>query len=150
LGSFVLYLRLPMRVATGERHIAVDAPVFYEVNLLTKGLRNWDGVSSGEFLIGIVPLNGGFLALGFSVGRCEVVPSEGVEVLQVKLCLGAGRGRFHDRVGDVLGQSRRLVEVPEGDLVGARQQILRGGTLPRVVFLLEVGAQIVLGLGSLL
>ena len=45
-----------MRVATGERHIAVDATVFYEVNLFSKGLRNGDGVSSSEFLIGIVPL----------------------------------------------------------------------------------------------
>ena len=80
-----------------------------------------------------------------------MVPSEGVEILQVKLCLGAGRGRFHDRVGDVFGQSRRLViEVPECDLVGARQQILRGSTLPRVVLLLEVGTQIVLSLGCLL
>jgi hypothetical protein len=127
-----------MRVATSERHIAVDAPVFYEVNLFSKGFRNGDRVSSGEFLIGIIPL-GVFLALGFSLGRCEVVPSEGVEILQIELCLGAGRGRFHDRVRDVLGKSRRLVEVPEGDLVGPRQQILRGGTLPRVVFLLEVG-----------
>jgi hypothetical protein len=150
LGSFVVYLRLPMRVATGERHIAVDAPVFYEVNLFSKCLRNGDGVTAGEFFIGIVPLHV-FLALGFGIGRCEVMPScEGVEILQIEVRLGAGRGRFHDRVGDVLGQSRRLVEVPEGDLVGPRQQILRGGTLPRVVLLLEVGTQIVLGLGSLL
>jgi hypothetical protein len=139
-----------MRVPTGERHIAVDAPVFYEVNLFSKGFRNGDRVTAGEFFIGIVPLHV-FLALGFGVGRCEVVPScEGVEVLQIKVRMGAGRGRFHDRVGDVFGQSRRLVEVPEGDLVGPRQQILRGGTLPRVVLLLEVGTQIVLHLCSLL
>ena len=81
-----------------------------------------------------------------------MVPSEGVEILQVKLCLGAGRGRFHDRVGDVFGQSRRLViEVAECDLVGARQQILRGSTLPRVVLLLEVRPpKIVFCLSSLL
>ena len=58
-----------MRVATSERHIAVDAPVFYEVNLFSKGLRYGDGVTAGEFLIGIVPLHV-FFALGFGVGRC--------------------------------------------------------------------------------
>ena len=78
-----------MRVTASERHIAVDAPVFYEVDLLAKGLRDGDGVSSSEFLIGIVPL-GVFLALGFGNGRCEVVPSEGVKVLQIEMRLGAG------------------------------------------------------------
>ena len=43
-----------MRVTIGERHIAVDAAVFYEVDLFAKGLRDGDRVSSGEFLIGIV------------------------------------------------------------------------------------------------
>lgn len=79
-----------MRVATGERHIAVDAPVFYEVNLFSKCLRNGNGVTAGEFLIGVVPLHV-FFALGFGVGRCEVVPScEGVEILQIEVRLGAG------------------------------------------------------------
>ena len=65
----MVHLRLPMRVATGERHIAVDAPVFYEVNLFSKCLRNGNGVTAGEFLIGIVPLHV-FFALEFGVGRC--------------------------------------------------------------------------------
>ena len=138
-----------MRVAASERHIAVDATVFHEVDLLAKGLRDGDGVSSSEFLIGIVPL-GWSLSLRFDIGCSEVVPSEGVKVLQIEMRLGAGRGRFHDWVGDILGQSRRLVKVPESDLVGASQQILRGSTLPRVVLLLEVRPQIVLSLSSLL
>ena len=79
-----------------------------------------------------------------------MVPSEGIKVLQIELRLGAGRGRFHDWVRDILRQSWRLVKVPESDLVGASQQILRGSTLPRVVLLLEVRPQIVLSLSSLL
>jgi len=138
-----------MRVTIGERHIAVDAAVFYEVDLFAKGLRDGDRVSSGEFLIGIV-LFAWSLALGFNVGRCEVVPCEGIEVLQIELCLRAGRCSFHDWVRDILGQGWRLIKVPESDLVGARQHILRCSTLPRVVLLLEVRPQIVCCLSSLL
>jgi len=118
-----------MRVTAGERHVAVDAAVLYEVNLFAKGLRDGDRVSSGEFLIGIV-LFAWSLALGFNVGRCEVVASEGIEVLQIELCLWAGRCSFHDWVWDILGQGWCLIKVPESDLVGARQHILRCSTLP--------------------
>jgi hypothetical protein len=138
-----------MRVTTGERLIAVDATVFYEVNLFAKGLRYGDRVSSGEFLIGIVLFTWS-LALGFNVGRSKVVPCEGIEVLQIELCLGAGRCSFHDWVWDILGQGWCLIKVPESDLIGARQQILRCSTLPRVVLLLEVWPQIVFCLSSLL
>jgi hypothetical protein len=78
-----------MRVTTDERLVAVNVSVFNKLDLLTKGLRDWDRVSSGEFFIGIV-LIAWSLALGFNVSCSEVVPSEGIEVLQIELCLRAG------------------------------------------------------------
>ena len=80
-----------------------------------------------------------------------MVSSEGIEVLQIELCLRAGRCSLHNWVWDILGQSWCLIKVPECDLVRACQQILRCSTLPRVVLLLEVRPpKIVFCLSSLL